>query len=67
MVARNRKLADWYGKILLGEIRLPRFQLFAAWDEKRIGSLTSTVIAVSERGCAMMNNVLQDNERGSRK
>ena len=66
MVARNRKLADWYGKILLGEIRLPRFQLFAAWDRERIGSLTSTVIAVSERGCAMRNNVLRNYERISK-
>ena len=44
MEARNRKLADWYGKILRGEIRLPRFQRFEAWDRDRIGSLITTVI-----------------------
>jgi uncharacterized protein with ParB-like and HNH nuclease domain len=44
MEARNRKLADWYGKILRGESRLPRFQRFEAWDRDRIGSLTETVI-----------------------
>ena len=41
MEARNRKLSDWYGKILWGEIRLPRFQRFEAWDRERIGSLTA--------------------------
>jgi len=65
MVARNRKLADWYGKILPGEIRLPCFQRFETWDRERIGSLTATVIAVSDQGFAMRNNVLHDYERGS--
>jgi hypothetical protein len=64
MVARNRKLADWYGKILRGGIRPPCFQRFETWDRERIGSLTATVIAVSDRGFAMRNNVLHDYERG---
>jgi hypothetical protein len=42
--ARNRKLADWYGKINRGEIKLPRFQRFEAWDRYRICSLMQTVI-----------------------
>jgi hypothetical protein len=44
MEARNRKLEDWYGKIKRGEIRLPRFQRFEAWDNHRICSLTEMII-----------------------
>ncbi len=44
MEARNRKLSDWYGKIQRGEIRLPRFQRFEAWDRGRIPSLLEVVI-----------------------
>lgn len=44
MEARNRKLKDWYGKIQRGEIKLPRFQRFEAWDRHRIASLLETVI-----------------------
>lgn len=44
MEARNRKLTDWHGKILHGEIKLPRFQRFEAWDRARICSLIETVI-----------------------
>ncbi len=44
MEARNRKLEDWYGKVKRGEIKLPRFQRFEAWDRHRIGSLLEMVI-----------------------
>ena len=44
MEARNRKLGDWYGKIKRGEIRLPRFQRFEAWDRHRICSLIEMVV-----------------------
>lgn len=44
MEARNRKLEDWYGKIRRGEIKLPRFQRFEAWDRQRICSLLEMVI-----------------------
>lgn len=43
MEARNRKLEDWYGKIQRGEIKLPRFQRFEAWDWRRISSLFQTI------------------------
>jgi len=42
--ARNRKFEDWYGKIYRGEIKLPRFQRFEAWDWRRICSLMNTII-----------------------
>lgn len=44
MEARNRKLGDWYGKIKRGEIKLPRFQRFEAWDRHRICSLIGMVV-----------------------
>ena len=44
MEARNRKIEDWYGKVKRGEIKLPRFQRFEAWDRHRICSLLETVI-----------------------
>jgi len=44
MEARNRKLEDWYYKIKHGEIKLPRFQRFEAWDKHRICSLMEMVI-----------------------
>ncbi len=44
MQARNRPLDEWYGKIKRGEIKLPRFQRFEAWDRHRICSLIETVI-----------------------
>lgn len=43
MEARNRKIEDWYGKIERGEIKLPRFQRFEAWDWRRISSLMTTI------------------------
>ena len=43
MEARNRKVEDWYGKIQRGEIKLPRFQRWEAWDWKRISSLINTI------------------------
>lgn len=44
MQARNRNLGEWYGMIKRGEIKLPRFQRFEAWDRQRICSLIETVI-----------------------
>ena len=44
MEARNRKIEEWYVKIKLGEIKLPRFQRFEAWDRHRICSLLEMVI-----------------------
>lgn len=44
MEAYNRNLKKWYGKIERGEIKLPRFQRYEAWDRQRIASLIETVI-----------------------
>ena len=44
MEANNRSLKDWYGMVRSGQIKLPRFQRFEAWDRHRISSLLQTII-----------------------
>ena len=41
--AQDRTLSVWFQKIQNGEIKLPRFQRFQAWDSKRITSLLDTI------------------------
>jgi hypothetical protein len=41
--ATNRKLVDWFIKVNSGEIKLPRFQRFEAWDRHRISGLLTVV------------------------
>lgn len=42
--ARDRKLSDWYQRIESGQLRLPRFQRFEAWDRGRVCGFLNTVI-----------------------
>ncbi len=42
--ARDRKLETWYKRIKDGEIKLPRFQRFEAWDQARICSLLNMIV-----------------------
>lgn len=44
MEAQNRELKEWYGKLIRGKLKLPRFQRHEAWDRDRIASLLETVI-----------------------
>lgn len=60
MEARNRKLIDWYGKIKRGEIKLPRFQRFEAWDRHRICSLFQTIIHDLPLGITLVLEVDQE-------
>ena len=41
--AQDRTLSVWFQKLQNGEIKLPRFQRFQAWDKKRITSLLETI------------------------
>lgn len=41
--AQDRTLNIWFQKLQNGEIKLPRFQRFQAWDKKRIASLLETI------------------------
>ncbi len=62
MEARNRKLGDWHGMIQRGDIRLPRFQRFEAWDRHRICSLVETVIHNLPLGITLVLEI-GDNEQ----
>jgi len=42
--ALDRPLSEWFSAISLGQIKLPRFQRFEAWDRNRITSFLNTVI-----------------------
>jgi hypothetical protein len=42
--AQDRELAVWYRKLQDGEIKLPRFQRFEAWDRNRVCSFLNTII-----------------------
>ncbi len=57
MQARDRKLSDWYGRIKKGEMKLPRFQRFEAWDRKRISSLLEMVIRDLPLGITLILDV----------
>ena len=41
--AQDRTLRIWFQKIQNGDIKLPRFQRFQAWDKRRITSLLETI------------------------
>lgn len=66
MEARNQKLSIWYGKIQRGEIRLPRFQRFEAWDRGRISSLLQVVIHNLPLGITLILEVGDDEKFISR-
>ena len=40
----DRKLSQWFNKIQEGEIKLPRFQRYEAWDRRRITSLLTNIL-----------------------
>lgn len=42
--AQDRTLGIWYQHIKQGQIKLPRFQRFEAWDRGRITSFMNTII-----------------------
>jgi len=60
--AQNRELAVWFQKIKNGEIKLPRFQRFEAWDRNRIKGFMNTIIHNLPVGVALVLEV-GDNER----
>ena len=42
--ARDRKLSDWYERIRTGQLKLPRFQRFEAWDRGRVVGFLNTIV-----------------------
>ena len=55
--ATDRELADWFSKINAGEIKLPRFQRFEAWDRKRITGLLTVSVNNLPLGITLILNV----------
>jgi hypothetical protein len=55
--ATDRELAEWYTKINSGEIKLPRFQRFEAWDRNRINGLLTVIVNNLPLGITLILNV----------
>lgn len=55
--ATDRELAEWFVKIKAGEIKLPRFQRYEAWDRKRIASLLTVAVNNLPLGITLVLNV----------
>ena len=66
MEANNRSLKNWYNMVQNGNIKLPRFQRFEAWDRHRIGSLLQTVINDLPLGITLVLRVGDDEKFISR-
>lgn len=44
MEARDRNIETWFNRIRSGQLRLPRFQRFEAWDYENVGSLIDSIL-----------------------
>lgn len=55
--ALNKELAQWYQEFLVGQIKLPRFQRYEAWDKHRVISFLNTVINNLPIGVALILEV----------
>lgn len=66
MEARNRKIEEWYGKVQRGEIKLPRFQRFEAWDWRKISGLVDTIIRNLPLGITLVLEVGEEEQFISR-
>lgn len=58
--AHDRELVNWFQKIKNGEIKLPRFQRYEAWDKHRIASLLKTIINDLPLGITLVLEVDQE-------
>ena len=55
--ARNRSLDKWYNLIENGQIKLPRFQRFEAWDNHRISGLLNAITGNLPAGITLLLEV----------
>lgn len=55
--ARDRELTNWYERIRTGQLKLPRFQRFEAWDRGRIAGFLNTVIQNLPVGVTLLLDV----------
>ncbi len=44
MEARDRSIETWFNRIRSGQLRLPRFQRFEAWDYENIAALIDSIL-----------------------
>ncbi|MEZ2144790.1 DUF262 domain-containing protein [Bradyrhizobium sp. DN5] len=45
MQARDRDLETWFNRIRSGQLRLPRFQRFEAWDYESVASIVDSILS----------------------
>lgn len=55
--ALDRTLGDWFHYIQQGQVKLPRFQRYEAWDRGRIASFLNTIINNLPVGVTLALNV----------
>lgn len=55
--AKDRQLSNWYQRIHTGQIRLPRFQRFQAWDRLRICDFLTTIVSNLPVGITLLLEV----------
>ena len=44
MEARDRSVEAWFNRIRSGQLRLPRFQRFEAWDYDNVSALIDSIL-----------------------
>jgi len=57
MQAHNRHLSEWFNRVRSGQLRLPRFQRFEAWNHARVEGLLETVLQGLPAGAALILEV----------
>ncbi len=57
MEARNRTLSEWFQMVDRGQIKLPRFQRYEAWDQRAVTSLLNTALRGLPAGAALTLSV----------
>jgi hypothetical protein len=55
--AQDRTLEEWFTRIRLGQLRLPRFQRVEAWDLDNVAGLVDSVLAELPVGSALVLEV----------
>ena len=57
MEANNRTLPKWFERVESGQLRLPRFQRYEAWDHKDVAELIESVLRGLPFGIALVLTV----------
>ncbi|MFH5230382.1 hypothetical protein [Antrihabitans spumae] len=57
MEASNRSVKDWFNRIRMGQIKLPRFQRHEAWGHNEVEGLLGTVVGGLPAGALLILEV----------